>query len=188
MSKTLAAGLALGLGLLAACQQDAVAPSTRSGSLANSAGTPEMSLSAGAVTPTAAHGVNFLIRTQADITFCIAVVNGTTEGRDLFLQQCGNADNQRWALALNSDDTNPIIDFQGMCVDGHFAKAAPGAALTVAKCESGDNWHFTFTPAGLLQNVKNHMCVAVPIAVTSATVNLEACDATKLTQLWQLAH
>jgi hypothetical protein len=138
--------------------------------------------------PTTAHGTNFLIKSQVDSNFCIEVANGTSEGRTITLQQCGGADTQRWALPLNSDDTNLIIDSQGLCLDGRFTKGDEGLPLPVAKCGPGKTWRFVFNSAGQLMTARRNLCLSVPGAASNAVVSLEPCDATRLGQLWALAH
>jgi hypothetical protein len=85
----------------------------------------------GAATPTTAHGANFLVKSQLDSNFCIQVGSGINEGRTITLVQCGTADTQRWAFTWNADDTNSIVDTQGMCLDGRTRKGGDGLALPV---------------------------------------------------------
>ena len=139
-----------------------------------------------ALTPTTAHGANFLIESQLDTAFCIEVQPGTTEGRTLSLHQCGGADTQRWAMTDNADVTNLLVDSQGMCVDGHFRGL--DHALTVNSCQFGKVWRFAFTEAGSLVNERNGKCLSIPGAATNAIVSLATCDVSRLGQRWTLAH
>src|SRR5262249_3609986 len=145
MSKTLIATLALGIGVSTACRQEPIAPGSRQTLVADvqSAGT-----SAAAVTPTTAHGMNFLVKTQSDLTFCIQVEAGNTAGRSVSMAQCGTVDNQRWMLSNNSDETNLLIESTGMCIDGHFVKGNQGLAMTVGQCGTGDDWRFVYLGSG----------------------------------------
>ena len=159
--------------------------------LADKEGTARAAGDAGApppATPTTARGANFLIKSQLDANFCVAVATGTNEGRTITLQQCSGADVQRWAFSLNADDTNPIIEAQGMCLDGRARKSGDGLPLPVAKCRFGDAWRFTMTASGLIKDVKNNKCLSIPGAASNAAVSLADCDETKKTQLWKLAH
>ena len=138
--------------------------------------------------PTEAHGTNFLLESQLDSNFCIEAANGTGEGRTLTLQQCLGADTQRWALPLNSDDTNLIVDSQGMCLDGRSTKANEGLPIPVAKCGSSKTWRFVVTSAGQLMTARRNLCLSIPGAASNAVVSLAPCDATRQGQLWSLAH
>jgi hypothetical protein len=143
---------------------------------------------AAAQTPTTAHGANFLVKSQLDATFCIQVGAGTNEGRTITLVACGTADTQRWAFTWNADDTNSIVESQGMCLDGRARKGGDGLALPVQKCRFNDAWRFTFTASGLIKDVKNNKCLSIPGAAANVAVSLADCDETKKTQLWKLAH
>jgi hypothetical protein len=142
----------------------------------------------GASTPSLIFGAHFQIKSQVDNNFCIQAAPGTAEGRTITLQQCAVSDNQRWTLTHNSDDTNLIVDSQGMCLDARNRKAADGLALPVQKCRFGDAWRFTYTSLGLLKDEKNDKCLQVPGAAANAAVSLAACDSTKATQKWLLTH
>ena len=132
--------------------------------------------------------MNFQIKTLADLNFCIEVDKGVSEGRLITLQQCGLTDSQRWALPLYNDETNAIVESQGMCLDGRFTQATLGFPMTVAKCGSGDRWRFTYTSVSLIQNAKNQKCLGVAGAAANAAVAIVDCDATKKTQQWLITH
>jgi Ricin-type beta-trefoil lectin domain len=138
--------------------------------------------------PTEVHGTNFLLKSQIDTNFCIEVENGTGEGRTITLQTCGGADTQRWALPLNSDDTNLIVDSQGLCLDGRFTKGDEGLPRSVAKCGPGKTWRFVINSAGQVMTARRNLCLSVPGAASNASVSLEPCDVTHPGQLWTLAH
>jgi|SoimicmetaTmtLPB_FD_contig_31_1881727_length_1223_multi_5_in_0_out_0_2 hypothetical protein len=140
-------------------------------------------------TPTTIHGVNFQIKTQFDTNFCIRVESGTTEGRTLTLQQCAAIDDaERWAFSLQVDDTNQILDSQGMCLDGRYRRANDGLPLPVAKCQSGPAWRFVYLGTGLIQNVKNGKCLFVAGAAANAPVWLKDCDTSFDGQRWLVTH
>ena len=153
------------------------------------AGVARNASGAGAATvPTTIHGVNFMIQSQIDVNYCIQIDNGTQEGRALTLQQCQGQDTIRWALTDNADDTNFIVDSQGMCVDGHFKKANLGLSVTVAKCQTGRVWRFAYTGVGQLMDVQNKKCLSVPGAAANAMVSLQPCDQTMNGQMWRVTH
>jgi hypothetical protein len=104
--------------------------------------------------PSSVHGSNFQIQLQIDHNYCIQVAGGSQEGRTLSLQQCGTTDTQRWTFTIKTNGLNQVVDSQGMCLDGHFAKASAGLAMTVADCGNGGAWQFTFLPSGLIQSGK----------------------------------
>jgi hypothetical protein len=138
--------------------------------------------------PSLVHGVNFLIKSSIDNTFCIQAESGTTDGRSITLQTCGIADNQRWAFTDSDDDTNFMLDSEAMCVDGHFRRGEEGIARTVHKCGFDGASRFTYTASGLIRDVKNDMCLSVPGAANNANVSLAVCDESKPGQLWLIEH
>lgn len=142
----------------------------------------------GAPPPTTVHGANFLVKSQLDETFCINVAGGTAEGRTLSLAACSTADTERFAFTWNNDETNSVVDIQGMCVDARNRKANDGKPVQVMKCRFGDAWRFSFTAAGQIRDVKNGKCLAVPGAAANAAVVLVDCDATKKGQLWKVTR
>ncbi len=95
---------------------------------------------------------------------------------------------RRWAFTWNADDTNLIVDSQGMCLDGRFRTANLGLAMPVAKCGFKEVWRFAYRSLGLIMNVKNNKCLSVPGAVSNAAVSLVTCDDTRQAQLWMLSH
>ena len=139
--------------------------------------------------PSQVHGVNFLVKSQIDTSFCMQVATGTQEGRLVTLQTCSNADSQRWGFTWNDDDSNFIVEEQvGMCLDGHAPKGSEGLALPVARCQTGAAWRFVFTSAGLIESVRNGKCLSVAGAASNANVSLADCDATRQGQLWTIGH
>jgi hypothetical protein len=139
-------------------------------------------------TPTTVHGTNFLVRSQLDEDFCMAVEPGTGPGRTITLQACSTADTQRWALTWNDDDTNLLVDIQGMCVDARLRTTSQGQPASVQRCRFGDAWRFTFDTTGRIQEVKNGRCLAVPGAAANATVVFVPCDDTRPGQLWKVTR
>lgn len=156
--------------------------------LGATAGPAQGQTDAGTTPPTTAHGVNFLVKTQLDTSFCVQVAAGTGEGRTITLQQCGGADTQRWAFTWNNDDTNVVVDSQGMCLDGRSRKGGDGLALPVQKCRFGDAWRYSYTSLGQIRDVRNGKCLQVSAAAANAPVTLVDCDSSKKNQLWILAH
>jgi hypothetical protein len=148
---------------------------------------------AGAALPaTTGFGAGLLIKSQIDNNYCIGVPGNTGEGRPLSLQQCSlspEIDTQQWTFTHNANGTNFIVEsLVGMCIDGHVTKATQGQAVTVAQCGFTGVWRFTVLPSGLIEDVANHRCIAVPGAAVNATVTLDPCDETVHGQLWKLAH
>lgn len=133
-------------------------------------------------------GVNFQIKTQMNTGFCMQVATGTAEGRTVTIQACGSADNQRWALTHNGDDTNLIVDSQGMCLDGRSRKANDGLAMPVQKCKFGDAYRYTYASSGLIKDEKNDKCLQVASDGANAPITLAVCDATKKGQQWLITH
>jgi hypothetical protein len=137
---------------------------------------------------TTVHGANLLIKSQLDANFCITVGVGLDEGRTITLTQCGLADVQRWAFTWDSDNTNLIVESQGMCLEGHQRRADAGLALSVFRCRPGGTRRFTVWPSGLIENVNSGKCLTVPGAAANVAVSVADCDESDLRQLWKFAH
>ena len=137
---------------------------------------------------TTIRGVNFQVQTLVDTNFCMQAESGTLPGRTITLQQCAVADNQRWAFALNQGTTNLILDSQGMCLDGVFHAGDEGLARSVEPCRFATEWRFVYLGSGLIEDVGNGMCLAVPGAAANANVSLAVCDPNKVTQRWLVIH
>ena len=176
--------IALIIGMLTACEHDSLTPTQAHQPVVGAA---RSNVTIAALEPTQVRGMNFLIKSQVDNNFCINVENGGTEGRSVTLQTCSLSDFQRWAFPINSDDTNPIVEIEGMCINGRSVRPNSGLAVTVGKCGTGDEWHFVFTLSGHIQNVKNRKCLQVAGAVGGANVSLADCDDSNLNQLWTIA-
>jgi hypothetical protein len=138
--------------------------------------------------PTTAHGTNFQVKNGLDNNFCMDVAAGSTEGRALTLSPCTAAASQRWGFTWNSNDTNSVIDSQGMCVDAKGRKTGDGVSVVANKCHHGEAQKFTFTSTGHIIDIKTKSCLSVPRATGGAAVFLEACDDTKKQQNWKLAQ
>ena len=138
--------------------------------------------------PTTAHGTNFQVKNGLDNTFCVDVAGGVAEARALTLNPCTAAASQRWGFTWNANDTNSIIEAQGMCIDVRGRHAGDGVSVAVYKCHHADNQKFTFTPTGHIQELRSGKCLSVPRAGAGAAVFLEDCDETKKQQNWKLAQ
>ena len=138
--------------------------------------------------PTTAHGTNFQVKNGLDNSFCMDIAGGATEGRTLSLSQCTAAASQRWGFTWNANDTNSIVETQGMCVDVRGRHAGDGIAIAAYKCHHADNQKFTFTATGHIQELKSGKCLSVPRAAAGVAVFLEDCDETKKQQSWKLAQ
>lgn len=139
------------------------------------------------ITPSTAHGTNFQIKSQVDNNFCVQVGSGTNEGRTVTLQQCSSADAQRWAFTYDKDETNLIVETNGMCLDSRAVKPNTNTAVPVMKCQFGEAWRYTYTASGLIKDVKLNKCLSVPGAAANAAVSLADCDEKKKGQLWKLS-
>lgn len=138
--------------------------------------------------PTTAHGTNFQVKNGLDNGFCMDIAAGVNEGRALSLSTCSAAASQRWAFTWNANDTNSIIEAQGMCVDVRGRRAGDGTAIAAFKCHHGDNQRFTFTPTGHIQELKSGKCLSVPRAAAGVAVFLEDCNEASKNQTWKLAQ
>ena len=140
---------------------------------------------AAVATPTTIHGTGFQVHSVIDTSFCVDIEAGAAEGRRVTLSQCTAAASQRWGFTWNTDQTNTLVEAQGMCVDGRHPQA--GVAATVGYCRFADPWRYVFTAEGLIQNVKTGQCLTIPRAASGAAVYFDVCDATRTAQLWKLS-
>jgi hypothetical protein len=139
-----------------------------------------------ALPPTQAHGINFLIKSQLDTSFCVNVGNGGAEGRTITLANCGPAATELFAFTDYGDATNTIVENQGMCLDGSYRRAHPDLALQVRRCGGGQAWRWSVTTAGLIENGKTGTCLGVAGAVGGAAVHPVTCDDTNAADRWTL--
>jgi ricin-type beta-trefoil lectin protein len=141
-----------------------------------------------AMLKTTIHGVNFQVKSFDDTNFCMQVESGVLPGRTITLQQCGVADNQRWAFSLNRGTTNLILDSQGMCLDGRFQSGDEGLARPVNACQFSPEWKFVYLGNSLIEDIANGKCLSVPGAAANAAVSLADCDPSKVGQQWLVTH
>jgi ricin-type beta-trefoil lectin protein len=134
--------------------------------------------------PSTVFGTNFIIKSQADQNFCMQVAPGSAEGRTVNLQPCSSSETQRFTFTHNLDDSNLIIESQGMCIDGRSRKAGDGQAMPVQKCRFGEAWRFAYLSNGTIKDDKNDKCLVIVTAAANAAVTLAACDATKPQHRW----
>jgi hypothetical protein len=137
-------------------------------------------------TPTTVHGTGFQLHSMLDTSFCIDVAPGAAEGRTVTLSQCTAATSQRWGFTWNADQTNLLVEAEGMCVDGRKPQA--GVAATVGYCRFADPWRYVFTAEGLVQNVKTGRCLTIPRAASGAAVYFDVCDITRTAQVWKISQ
>ena len=136
--------------------------------------------------PSTIHGVNFRIETQVDNNFCVEADSGTLPGRTLTLQQCGVADNQRFALTAEASGLNELLDSQGMCLDVSAQQRGDGVPVPVMLCNHTRAQVLSYTGTGLLQYGKG--CLQVPGAAANAPITLAKCDVSKPNQRWLVTH
>ena len=140
---------------------------------------------AAAFAPSSEHGAGLEIQSHLDSNFCIRVGDGATVGRSVTLAQCTVADVMRWTFTWNSDNTNLIVETQGMCLDGHYLSSRVGLPMRVVKCTTSNALHFTVSPAGHIIDVANNKCLFVPRAGAGARVFLVTCDSNIPNQVFQ---
>jgi hypothetical protein len=138
--------------------------------------------------PSTAHGANFVFKSAIDNNFCVDTQPGATEGLNVILSACGTVDTERFALTMNGDGSNVIIDSQGMCVDQRQRVAGDGLPVRAYKCHFGENERWSYNAGGQIVENDSGLCLSVPSAVVGSSVSLAKCDATKNGQLWKLAH
>jgi len=133
-----------------------------------------------------AHGTGFQIKSAFDNNFCAAVDNGTAPARSVTLSLCSAVSTQKWAFTWNSDQSNLLVETQGMCLDGRHPQ--PGVAAKVRYCHFTGPWTYVFTPQGLIKNLGTGQCLGVAGLGAGAAVFFDACDASSKFQLWKLSQ
>jgi hypothetical protein len=139
-------------------------------------------------TPSTAHGESFEVKPVVDVSFCINVPYGGTQGRPLTLSACGPAPTERWTFTKNSDGTNLFVDYQGMCVDAAGRKAGDGIALKVRSCSFVASQRSRFSSVGRIQISGTKMCLSIPRANSGAAVFLQTCDSSNSLQEFKLGQ
>ena len=139
------------------------------------------------LTSTTIHGTEFKLETLVDQNFCVTTDNGTAEGRETHLQQCGSSFGL-FTFTDNSDGSNLIVDSQGMCLDGRFRTRDAGLPLKVVSCRFSDRFKWSYLANGEIQNALNGLCLRVPGAAANAWVTLGICDASKPEFRWLVTH
>jgi ricin-type beta-trefoil lectin protein len=139
------------------------------------------------LTASSVHGTEFQIQTLVDQSFCVTTDNGTSEGRETRLQNCGSSFG-RFTFTDNSDGTNLIVDSQGMCLDGRFRPRDAGLPLKVFSCRFSDRFRWSYLADGEIQNALNGLCLRVPGAANNAVVSLGTCDASNPAFRWLVTH
>ena len=139
------------------------------------------------LTATTIHGTEFQLETLVDQSFCVTSDNGTSEGREIRLQQCGSSFG-RFTFTDNSDGSNLIVDSQGMCLDGRVRPRDDGFPLKVVSCRFSDRFKWSYLANGEIQNALNGMCLRVPGAAANASVSLGTCDASDPRFRWLVTH
>ena len=135
-----------------------------------------------------AHGEGFQIRSQLDPTFCIDVAAGATQGRPLSLSAClQGLQTQLWTFTNNSDGSNLLVDYMGMCVDTAGRKVGDGLALKVRKCSFVSSQRFQFTSVGRIQVTGTTKCLSIPRAAPAVAVFLETCNSSNPREVFKLA-
>lgn len=91
-------------------------------------------------------------------------------------------------MPLNSDDTNLMVDSEGLCLDGRFSKGDEGLPLSVGKCGTSKTFRFILNSSGQFMTARRNLCLSIPGAASNAVVSLAPCDVTQPGQRWTLTH
>jgi hypothetical protein len=136
------------------------------------------------------HGVNFMIKTVLDETFCIEASAATgQEGRQVYITQCNGRENQRWTFTDGADGSSVIVGHLGMCLDIRNHKTKDGVPLQIWRCHYGANQRFTVTPSGRIKEVQTGKCLTIgKVAGDHKPVFIDECDEQVREQTWRLAQ
>ena len=133
------------------------------------------------------HGVNFMLKTVLDETFCMETDVAVSTTPSVYLAQCTGRPNQRWTFTDGEDGSSVVVGDRGFCLKvGHRPEPE---RLEIAACDYHADQRFKVTPAGLIMERHSDSCLTVGSSTLSgAAITVEECqDAIVARQVWRLA-
>ena len=134
------------------------------------------------------HGVNFMLKTFLDETFCVETDVAVSATPSVYLAPCTGRANQRWTFTDGEDGSSVVVGDRGFCLEvGHRPEPE---RLGIATCDYHTDQRFKVTPAGLIMERHSDDCLTVrsPI-ISGATIFVDECqDPMVPVQVWRLAQ
>lgn len=134
----------------------------------------------------AVHGVNFMMKTVLDETFCLETDVAVSTTPRVYLAPCTGRRNQRWTFTDGVDGSSVVVGDLGQCL---MVEHGPRPErLAIAVCDYHTDQRFTVSPSGLIQEKHSDECVTVNSPVNGEPVFVEECGAQLVReQTWRLA-
>jgi hypothetical protein len=127
------------------------------------------------------HGVNFLVKSDLDVNFCMQDNVGVTS--TLELNVCGSYDAQRIVFAQDVDGSVVMVTFNGQCLD---ASGPIGTQVHIGPCSFHGTEKFVYSPTQQIENEKGTKCLMVNKAAGGEQVTVEKCATGQTGQTWIL--
>jgi hypothetical protein len=151
---------------------------------------PTPSLGASPVLPeggSAVHGVNFMVKTVLDETFCIETDVAVSATPSVYLAQCTGRPNQRWTFTDGEDGSSVVVGDRGFCLKAE--RGAEPEKLGIATCDYHTDQRFTVTPAGLIKERRSDDCLTINSPISGNAILVEECrDQLVAEQTWRFAQ
>ncbi|HEY6251383.1 MAG TPA: ricin-type beta-trefoil lectin domain protein [Candidatus Angelobacter sp.] len=134
------------------------------------------------------HGVNFMLKTFLDETFCVETDVAVSATPSVYLAPCTGRPNQRWTFTDGEDGSSVVVGDRGFCLKvGHRPEPE---RLGIGTCDYHSDQRFKVTPAGLIMERHSDDCLTVrsPILSNAALLVEECQDPMVPVQVWRLAQ
>ena len=134
------------------------------------------------------HGVNFMLKTFLDETFCVETDVAVSATPSVYLAECTGRANQRWTFTDGEDGSSVVVGDRGFCLK--VGNRPEPETLGIATCDYHADQRFKVTPAGLIMERHSDDCLTVSSPILSnATIFVEECqDPMVPVQVWRLAQ
>ena len=133
------------------------------------------------------HGVNFMLKTVLDETFCLETDVAVSAAPSVYLAPCTGLRNQRWTFTDGEDGSSVVVGDRGFCLKvGHRPEPE---RLEIAACDYHADQRFNVTPAGLIRERHSDNCLTVRSStLNGAVIPVEECqDPAVAGQIWRVA-
>lgn len=134
------------------------------------------------------HGVNFMLKTFLDETFCLETDVAVSAAPSVYLAPCTGRANQRWTFTDGEDGSSVVVGDRGFCLKvGHRPEPE---RLGIGTCDYDSDQRFKVTPAGLIMERHSDDCLTVSSPIlNNAAIFVEECrDPMVPVQVWRLAQ
>ena len=135
----------------------------------------------------AVHGVNFMMKTIVDETFCLETDGAVSTTPRVYIAPCTGRGNQRWTFTDGVDGSSVVVGDLGQCL---MVEHGPKPErLAIAVCDYHTDQRFTVSPSGLIQEKHSDECLTVNSPIVSGEeIFVEECGVQLVReQTWRLA-